>query len=192
MKPSRPPATHSKGPVAQDDGRRARPAAEQAGRPDRAERRRTGALETLDNGKPYHVAKAGDLPLTIAHLPLLRRLGRQDPGQDDPDRGTVFLLHPARAGRRRRADHSLELSAADAVPGNWGPALAAGSTIVMKPAEQTPLTALRVGELAMEAGFPEGVVNIVARLRPDGRRRARRPHGRRQDRLHRLTPKSAN
>jgi aldehyde dehydrogenase (NAD+) len=42
-----------------------------------------------------------------------------------------------------------------------GPALAAGNTVVMKPAEQTPLTALRVGELIVEAGFPEGVVNIL-------------------------------
>jgi len=43
----------------------------------------------------------------------------------------------------------------------WGPALACGNTVVLKPAEQTPLTALRVGELAIEAGFPPGVVNIV-------------------------------
>jgi aldehyde dehydrogenase (NAD+) len=43
----------------------------------------------------------------------------------------------------------------------WGPALACGNTVVMKPAEQTPLTALRAGELAIEAGFPPGVVNIV-------------------------------
>ena len=42
-----------------------------------------------------------------------------------------------------------------------GPALATGCTSVMKPAEQTPLTALRIGELIMEAGFPEGVVNIL-------------------------------
>lgn len=42
-----------------------------------------------------------------------------------------------------------------------GPALATGCTVVMKPAEQTPLTALRIGELIMEAGFPEGVVNIL-------------------------------
>src|SRR6202047_652309 len=41
------------------------------------------------------------------------------------------------------------------------PALATGNTVVMKPAEQTPLTALRVGELIVEAGFPEGVVNIL-------------------------------
>ena len=43
----------------------------------------------------------------------------------------------------------------------WGPALACGNTVVMKPAEQTPLTALRVGELAIEAGFPAGVINII-------------------------------
>jgi aldehyde dehydrogenase (NAD+) len=43
----------------------------------------------------------------------------------------------------------------------WGPALACGNTIVLKPAEQTPLTALRVAELAQEAGFPAGVVNVV-------------------------------
>src|SRR3712207_2992100 len=42
------------------------------------------------------------------------------------------------------------------------PALAAGCTVVLKPAEQTPLTALRLGELALEAGFPEGVVNVLA------------------------------
>jgi aldehyde dehydrogenase (NAD+) len=43
----------------------------------------------------------------------------------------------------------------------WGPALACGNSIVLKPAEQTPLTALRLGQLAMEAGFPAGVVNII-------------------------------
>lgn len=43
----------------------------------------------------------------------------------------------------------------------WGPALAAGCTIVLKPAEQTPLTALYLGSLVKEAGFPAGVVNIV-------------------------------
>lgn len=43
----------------------------------------------------------------------------------------------------------------------WGPALCCGNTIVMKPAEQTPLTALRLGELAIEAGFPAGVINLI-------------------------------
>ena len=56
----------------------------------------------------------------------------------------------------------------------WGPALACGNTVVMKPAEQTPLTALRVGELAIEAGFPAGVINIINGVRRDRRRRAGR------------------
>ncbi len=43
----------------------------------------------------------------------------------------------------------------------WGPALACGNTVVMKPAEQTPVTALRIGELALEAGFPPGVINLI-------------------------------
>ena len=53
------------------------------------------------------------------------------------------------------------------------PALAAGCTIVLKPAEQTPLSALRFGELIAEAGIPDGVVNIVTGYRRDGRRGAR-------------------
>lgn len=43
----------------------------------------------------------------------------------------------------------------------WGPALAAGCTMVLKPAEQTPLTALALAALVKEAGFPKGVVNVV-------------------------------
>ena len=43
----------------------------------------------------------------------------------------------------------------------WGPALACGNTIVMKPAEQTPLTGMRMAELALEAGFPAGVINVL-------------------------------
>src|SRR5437660_8633401 len=48
----------------------------------------------------------------------------------------------------------------------WGPALAAGCTIVLKPAEQTPLTALRVAALAQEAGVPDGVINVVPGFGP--------------------------
>ena len=66
-----------------------------------------------------------------------------------------------------------------------GPALAAGCTIVLKPAEQTPLTALRLGELALEAGIPPGVLNVVTGDGSTGAR-ARRAPRRRQDRLHRL------
>ena len=65
------------------------------------------------------------------------------------------------------------------------PALAAGCTIVLKPAEQTPLTALRLGELALEAGLPEGVLNVIT---GDGETGAALVDhaGRGQDRLHRL------
>ena len=67
-----------------------------------------------------------------------------------------------------------------------GPALAAGCTVVLKPAEQTPLSALRLGELVLEAGFPEGVRQHRHRLRRDRRRRAGRAPRRRQGRVHRL------
>ncbi len=67
-----------------------------------------------------------------------------------------------------------------------GPALAAGCTVVLKPAEQTPLSALRLGELIMEAGFPEGVVNIVPGYgETAGAALAAHPR-RRQNRLHRF------
>ncbi len=48
----------------------------------------------------------------------------------------------------------------------WGPALAAGCTVVLKPAEQTPLTALYMGALVVEAGFPPGVLNILPGFGP--------------------------
>src|SRR5260370_2718838 len=48
----------------------------------------------------------------------------------------------------------------------WGPALAAGNTVILKPAEQTPLTALRVAQLAQDAGYPHRVVNVVPASRP--------------------------
>ena len=71
------------------------------------------ALETLDNGKPIRDAQ-GRRPAAGDRLPpLLRRLGRQDPRPDDSRPRQLLLLHAARAGRRRRADHSLELPDAD-------------------------------------------------------------------------------
>lgn len=58
-----------------------------------------------------------------------------------------------------------------------GPALATGCTVVMKPAEQTPLTALRIGELLLEAGLPEGVVNILPGYGPSaGKALSQHPH----------------
>ena len=67
-----------------------------------------------------------------------------------------------------------------------GPALACGNTVVLKPAELTPLSALRLAELALEAGIPEGVLNVVAGKGSVVGRRLVAASGRRQDRLHRL------
>ena len=67
----------------------------------------------------------------------------------------------------------------------WGPALACGNTVVLKPAEQTPLTALRVAALAQEAGFPMALSTSCPAIGPTAGAALSRPHGRRQDRLHR-------
>ncbi|KAG6574464.1 Aldehyde dehydrogenase, mitochondrial precursor [Phytophthora cinnamomi] len=99
------------------------------------------ALEALDNGKPFHVAKDNDLQLVLKTL-------RYYAGWPDKIHGSVIPIIPW--------NFPLLMMA-------WklGPALAAGNTVVLKPAEQTALSALRVGELIVEAGFPKGVVNIV-------------------------------
>jgi len=66
------------------------------------------------------------------------------------------------------------------------PALAAGNTIVLKPAELTPLTAIELERIALEAGLPEGVLNVVVGPGQHLRAAAGRAPGRRQDRLYRL------
>ncbi len=118
------------------------------------------ALETLDNGKPIRDARAADLPLVIDCLRYYAGWADKLCGDTIPIRGNYFCY-------TRREPVGV---AGQIIPWNfpllmaawkWGPALAAGCTIVMKPAEQTPLTCLKLGELAMEAGFPKGVINIV-------------------------------
>ncbi len=118
------------------------------------------ALETLDNGKPISDSRAADLPLVIDCLRYYAGWADKIHGQTIPIRGDYFCY-------TRREPLGV---AGQIIPWNfpllmvawkWGPALAAGCTIVMKPAEQTPLTCLRLGELAQEAGFPDGVINIV-------------------------------
>jgi aldehyde dehydrogenase (NAD+) len=118
------------------------------------------ALETLDNGKPLKEARLGDLPLVIDCLRYYGGWADKITGDTIPVRGDYFCY-----SRREPVGVVGQI-----IPWNfpmlmvawkWGPALAAGCTIVMKPAEQTPLTALRMGELAMEAGFPAGVINLV-------------------------------
>jgi aldehyde dehydrogenase (NAD+) len=117
-------------------------------------------LESLDNGKPYHVAKAADLPLTIACYRYYAGWADKVQGRTIPIAGNYFCytrLEPVGVvGQVIPWNFPLLMQA-------WklAPALATGNTVVLKPAEQTPLTALRVGELILEAGFPEGVVNIL-------------------------------
>jgi aldehyde dehydrogenase (NAD+) len=118
------------------------------------------ALETLDNGKPIRDSRAADLPLVIDCLRYYAGWADKIHGLTIPVRGNYFCYT-----RREPVGVCGQI-----IPWNfpllmlawkWGPALAAGNTIVMKPAEQTPLTCLRLGELALEAGFPPGVINIV-------------------------------
>src|SRR3954468_3112006 len=116
--------------------------------------------ETLDNGKPIGESRGGDLPLVIDCLRYYAGWADKIHGQTIPIRGNYFCY-----SRREPVGVVGQI-----IPWNfpmlmvawkWGPALAAGCTVVLKPAEQTPLTALRMGELALEAGYPAGVINIV-------------------------------
>ena len=118
------------------------------------------ALETLDNGKPIRDSRAADLPLTIDCLRYYAGFADKIHGQTIPVRGNYFTY-------TRREPVGV---VGQIIPWNfpmlmvawkWGPALAAGCTIVMKPAEQTPLTCLRMAKLAQEAGIPDGVINVV-------------------------------
>ncbi|MFQ5415254.1 MAG: aldehyde dehydrogenase family protein, partial [Phycisphaerae bacterium] len=123
------------------------------------------ALETLDNGKPIRDARAADLPLTVACY-------RYYAGWADKIHGKVVPT----AGRfHAYTRHEPVGVVGQIIPWNfpalmqawkWGPALAAGCTVVLKPAEQTPLSALRIAELAIEAGFPDGVINVVPGFGP--------------------------
>ena len=117
-------------------------------------------LEALDNGKPYSVAKAADIALSIASYRYYAGWADKVQGRTMPIAGNYFnytKLEPVGVvGQIIPWNFPILMQA-------WklAPALATGNTIVMKPAEQTPLTALRIGELVLEAGFPEGVVNMV-------------------------------
>ncbi len=122
-------------------------------------------LESLDNGKPRHVAMAADLPLVIACYRYYAGWADKIQGKTIPVNGDYFCY----------TRHEPVGVVGQIIPWNFpllmqawklGPALACGNTVVMKTAEQTPLSALRVAELIVEAGFPEGVVNILAGYGP--------------------------
>lgn len=120
-------------------------------------------LESLDNGKPYSVARVADVPLAVDMFRYMAGWATKIEGSTIPlsVSDSHYLAYTLRepvgvVGQIIPWNFPLLMAA-------WklGPALAAGCTVVMKPAEQTPLSALRLGELIMEAGFPPGVVNIV-------------------------------
>ncbi len=119
-----------------------------------------GLLETQDNGKPYFEARRIDIPSVALTLRYYAGLADKVQGDTIPVPGP-FLNYTLRepvgvVGAIIPWNFPLSMAA-------WkvAPALACGNTVVLKPAEQTPLTALRFGELAAEAGFPPGVLNVV-------------------------------
>ena len=118
------------------------------------------ALESLDNGKPYRDALTADLPLTSKCYRYYAGWADKNHGKTIPVEGNYFTY----------TRHEPIGVVGQIIPWNfpllmqawkWGPALACGNTVVLKPAEQTPLTALRVAQLAQDVGFPDGVVNVV-------------------------------
>jgi acyl-CoA reductase-like NAD-dependent aldehyde dehydrogenase len=118
-------------------------------------------IESLDNGKPVKLAQYVDVLGTAGHL-------RYFAGWPTKIEGNVLpVTAPNMLCYTRREPVGV---CAQIVPWNFpllmaawkiAPALAAGCTIVLKPAEQTPLSALRLGELALEVGFPPGVLNVL-------------------------------
>ena len=120
-------------------------------------------LETLDNGKPLTVARVADIPLVIDHFRYYAGWATKIEGETIPvsTPGQYFLNYTLREpvgviGQIIPWNFPLLM-----VAWKLGAALACGNTVVLKPAEQTPLSALRLGELLDDAGIPPGVVNIV-------------------------------
>ena len=121
-------------------------------------------LETLDNGKPLKLSY-GDLGLVIRCYRYYAGWADKVQGKTIPINGPYFCY----------TRHEPVGVVGQIIPWNFpllmqawklGPALCTGNTVVMKTAEQTPLSALRVGELIIEAGFPPGVVNILSGYGP--------------------------
>lgn len=122
-------------------------------------------LESLDNGKPVSVAKRVDIAKTVACYRYFAGWADKVQGKTIPIDGDFFCY----------TRHEPIGVVGQIIPWNYpmlmqawklAPALATGNTVVMKPAEQTPLSALRIGELIVEAGFPEGVVNLLPGFGP--------------------------
>jgi acyl-CoA reductase-like NAD-dependent aldehyde dehydrogenase len=122
-------------------------------------------LESLDNGKPLSFSRGFDIPASAETFRYYAGWVTKIYGETNPSDPTFFnytLREPVGVcGQIIPWNFPLLMAA-------WklGPALACGNTVILKPAEQTPLTALRLGELIMEAGLPDGVVNIVTGFGP--------------------------
>jgi aldehyde dehydrogenase (NAD+) len=134
-----------------------------------ADKERLAKLETLDNGKPLAVSAAADVPFAASHLHYHAGWAGKITGDTIPhgtNQGNHFaytLKEPIGvAGQIIPWNFPMVMAA-------WklGPALATGNTIVLKPSEKTPVTALELGRLCLEAGIPEGVVNVVPGLGPE-------------------------
>ncbi|EDW14503.2 aldehyde dehydrogenase X, mitochondrial [Drosophila mojavensis] len=116
------------------------------------------SIETQDNGKPFAEAL---FDVTISIMTLQYYAGWTDKffGDTIPAGGFIAMTRKEPVGVVGQIipwNYPLLMLA-----WKWGPALAVGCTIVMKPAEQTPLTALHMAALAKEAGFPAGVINVI-------------------------------
>ncbi|KAL1375269.1 hypothetical protein pipiens_017587 [Culex pipiens pipiens] len=118
------------------------------------------SLETLDNGKPYFMSYNVDVPMAINNLRYYAGWADKNHGKVIPMDGEFFVY----------TRHEPVGVCGQIIPWNFpilmlawkfGPALATGNTIVLKPAEQTSLTALYIAQLTKEAGFPPGVINVV-------------------------------
>ena len=118
-------------------------------------------LEALDNGKPFAAANAYDVAKTIEWFEYFSGWPTKMNGQVIPADSPSKMIYTTRqpvgvVGQIIPWNFPLMMAA-------WklAPALAAGCTVVLKPAEETPLSALLLGRLVQEAGFPDGVVNIL-------------------------------
>ena len=123
-------------------------------------------LESLDNGKPLKVARMADVPMAVDMFRYMAGWATKIEGHTIP----ISAAPAPQVNFLAYTRHEPIGVVGQIIPWNFpllmaawklAPALACGCTIVLKPAEQTPLTALRLGELLLEAGFPKGVVNIV-------------------------------
>jgi phenylacetaldehyde dehydrogenase len=119
-------------------------------------------IETFDNGKPLHDTRAVDLPVASEllryHAGWATKLNGISTQIGDPGQYQAFTLREPIGVVAQIIPWNFPLIMAVM---KLAPALAAGCTVILKPAEETPLSALRLGELIAEAGFPAGVVNIV-------------------------------